>query len=185
MREFLFRGQTRRYGEILANVSGDKLPGKWVYGGLFWGTGDFSVIYGGADEENLKKHLVYSDTVGQYTGLQDRTKWDELYLEEQNRWLEHHSAEEWNGRSIYEGDIVEGVAYSSTWRGVIVWIEKIAGFGVRYQKRTEPTAWENASILKCLHIRKDQFAAKVIGNIHDTPELMNEYGSTGNSHLLS
>ena len=45
MRGFLFRGQTRRYGEILANVYGDKLPSKWAYGGLFWGTGDFSVIY--------------------------------------------------------------------------------------------------------------------------------------------
>lgn len=185
MREFLFRGQTRRYGEILANVSGDKLPSKWVYGGLFWGTGDFSVIYGGTDEGSLKKHLVYSDTVGQYTGLRDRAKWDELSKEEQDCWLERHTAEEWNGRPIYEGDIVEGVAYSSTWRGVIVWIDEIAGFGVRYQKRTEPTAWENASILKCLRIRKDQFTAKVIGNIHDTPELMDGYSSTGNSRRLS
>lgn len=74
MREFLFRGQTRRYGEFLANVAGDKLPSKWVYGGLSGGSGDFSIIYGRADEESLKKHVVYSDTVGQYTGLRDRTK---------------------------------------------------------------------------------------------------------------
>lgn len=70
---------------------------------------------------------------------------------------------------------MEGIAYSSTWRGVIVWIKEIAGFGVRYQRRTQPTSWENASILKCLQMCKDQFAAKVIGNIYDAPELMEGY----------
>ena len=70
------------------------------------------------------------------------------------------------------------MAYSSIWRGVIVWIDEIAGFGVRYQKRSEPTAWENASILKQLRMRRDQFAAKVIGNIYDNPELRDNYDNT-------
>lgn len=66
MREILFRGQTRRHGEKV-RLNGDKVPGHWVYGGIFQGTGDYSVIY------NINgKYAVYSDTVGQYTGLKDK-----------------------------------------------------------------------------------------------------------------
>ena len=124
------------------------------------------------------KFVVHSDTVGQFTGLTDRTEWDELTAEEQKFWLRKHEAEEWTGRLIFEGDIVEGMAYSSLWRGVIVWINEIAGFGIRYQKRDDPTAWEDASILKRLRVCKDQFAAKVIGNIYDNPNLLDNYDNT-------
>lgn len=169
----IFRGQTRRLGEKLANPAGDKLPGNWVYGGIFWGGDcDYSIIYGGNDAETIVKNVVYTDTVGMFTGLYDRTAWDELLPEEQERWLKVHSVEKWLGRPIFQGDIVEGTAYSSTWRGVIVWIDEIAGFGVRYRHRTDPTAWENSSILKRLQRYKDEFAAKVIGNIYDNPDLM-------------
>ena len=110
--------------------------------------------------------------------MTDRTEWDELTAEEQKFWLRKHEAEEWTGRLIFEGDIVEGMAYSSLWRGVIVWINEIAGFGIRYQKRDDPTAWEDASILKRLRVCKDQFAAKVIGNIYDNPNLLDNYDNT-------
>lgn len=77
MHEILFRGQTRRHGEKV-KMNGDKVPSHWVYGGIFQGIGDYSVIY-----DINGKYAVYSDTVGQYTGLKDKY-----------------------GERIFEGDIV-------------------------------------------------------------------------------
>jgi hypothetical protein len=80
MRELLFRGQTRRKGEKILNMRGDPAPSKWVYGGVFQGAGDFSVMY---SAHPVEKHVVYTDTIGQYIGQQDR-----------------------NGTNLFEGDIV-------------------------------------------------------------------------------
>lgn len=105
----------------------------------------------GFDERYAEWVEVDSSTLCQCTGLTDK-----------------------NGKLIWENDIVSGIAYSSTFTGYILWIDEIAGFGVRYyNKHREPTAWENSSILKNIQSgRKDEFAAKVIGNIFDNPKLL-------------
>ncbi len=102
MRELLFRGQTRRYGERLKNVAGDPMPSNWVYGGIFHQTkgGSFSIIY---SYEPIEKHPVYADTVGQYTGINDK-----------------------NDTKIFEHDIV--CILSTDERGVIKWDEDNARF---------------------------------------------------------
>ena len=157
MRDILFRGQTRRKGEYIVNMAGDKCESHWVYGGIFPQNkdGDFAIIY--QQEPEIRKFTVYADTVGQYTGLTDK-----------------------NGVRIFEGDIVKGIAYSAERIGVIVWIDEIASFGVRYFKSQNPTAWENSSILRCASMGKtDEFAAEIIGNIHDNPDILKGGGDNG------
>ena len=159
MREILFRGQTRRKGEKV-RMDGSPVESNWVYGGVLQGTGDHSIIY--QTEPDIEKKVVYTDTLGQYTGLTDK-----------------------NGTKIFEGDIVKGTAYSGKFVGIIVWIDEIGGFGVRYRKRQEATAWENSSILKCASKgRTDEFTAEIIGNIYDNPELIGGADDENNNRFL-
>ena len=145
MREILFRGK-------------EKNSGKWIYGDLrHISDGHGGYILCIVDNTNGRNNdvtgvEVVPETVGQYTGLTDK-----------------------NGVKIFEGDIVKGTAYSATMIGVIVWIDEISSFGVRYVNAPNPTAWVNSSILRCAAIGKtDEFAAEVIGNIYDNPELLED-----------
>lgn len=143
MREILFRGKA---------VDADK----WIYGDLrHISDGHGGYILCIVDNTNGKNNdvtgvEVVPETVGMFTGSTDKSR-----------------------TKIFEGDIVKGTAYSATNIGVIVWIDEISGFGVRYVNAPNPTAWVNSSILRCAAIGKtDEFAAEVIGNIHDNPELL-------------
>lgn len=141
--KYLFRGK-------------EKDSGKWIYGDLrHISDGHGGYILCIVDNTNGKNNdvtgvEVVPETVGMFTGSTDKSR-----------------------TKIFEGDIVKGTAYSATNIGVIVWIDEISGFGVRYVNAPNPTAWVNSSILRCAAIGKtDEFAAEVIGNIHDNPELL-------------
>lgn len=68
MRELLFRGQTRKKGDKVW-MDGRPVDGNWEYGGIFKGEGCYSVLY---TYEPIAKRVVYTDTIGQYTGMTDK-----------------------------------------------------------------------------------------------------------------
>ena len=73
MREILYRGQTRKLGEKV-RIDGTPVPGNWVYGGVYHQNnrgGAYSIIY---SYDPTEKHVVWADTVGEYTGRTDKNK---------------------------------------------------------------------------------------------------------------
>lgn len=152
MREILFRAKAINRDSIDGRCRRtDYKNGDWVYGLI---TKPYNEEYDFPAEmrntDGVTGIEVDYKTIGQYTGLTDK-----------------------NDVKIFEGDVVKGTAYSGKFVGIIVWIDEIGGFGVRYKKRQEATAWENSSILKCASKRRtDEFTAEIIGNVFDTPELI-------------
>ena len=155
MRENLFRGKRRDNGE-------------WVYGSLFVGFKKSYICPEAIAMYNFDGALcigrfveVDPETVGQYTGLHDATKWENLPEKEQQEFLRIHKKEDWNGKKIFEGDIMAFAAYGFDYAGSV---EIVDG---------------NASVM-CKHASPflDQAVSKhgayIIGNVHGNPDLLLE-----------
>ena len=147
IREIIFRGQTRRLGEKVWR-DGTRVPSNWAYGGVGHGKGAFSIIYGDMDEklENpIEKFVVYTDTVGQYTGLCDK-----------------------NGKKIFEGDICRFREWSN---GDMCWFGEVHYEHQQFVISGNP----NKEIGTTFTVVMSRFVPEdieVIGNIHDNPELL-------------
>ena len=168
MREIKFRGKKVENGE-------------WVYGDLIhepWGT--FIQYREGEPQEfgsySLPRHKTKVDpkTVGQFTGLYDSTKWEELTESEREAWVvDGNMPSEWKGKPIYEGDIVQSQDGAI---GEIIWDNNYATWRNVYRK--------GPSVL-CLNLLFplwQSFYAKnstehkptieVVGNIYENPALL-------------
>ena len=130
MREILFRGQTRKKGQKVW-MDGTPVDGQWVYGGVLQGIGDFSVIYGSKNandlNEDFQKWCVYTDTLCQFTGLTDK-----------------------NGKKIFEGDIVD-ILHEGVYQ--CCWDEANFEFGFRNYKESFGIAYapRNLHVIGNIH----------------------------------
>lgn len=142
MIDILFRG--RRKDFIAGQIRCTK---EWVFGGVFE-----SCIVERLDTGYINHIWVDSSTIGQYTGLHDSTKWEDLTESEQQKWLKRHMADEWVGKPIFDGDILK-------------WDPKEWG-----SEHFEVVRWD----YDLFAMRRNDWHefCKVVGNVHDNPELL-------------
>ena len=159
MRKIMFRGQTRRFGEKSKNLAGEPMESAWVYGqGVTQGRGDYSIIYGsekGPDAEDrfCDKHIIYSDTLGQFVGDNDC-----------------------NDRPIYEGDIL--LYHKSADPGEPDFPDGTVGT-VECSGSAFYLAVKESSLATRHYLLNSLLAAhdcilEIVGNIFDNPDLLEE-----------
>ncbi|MDD5589166.1 MAG: YopX family protein [Candidatus Nanoarchaeia archaeon] len=113
----------------------------------FWIIGETTVF------DLLKQYSIQDFNnieIMQYTGLKDNTKWEELSKKEQNDWLSFSIKEKWEGREIYENDIIK--------RG-----DTISAIIFENGCFTLQKGGSICDVVKPM---------KIIGNIYENPELM-------------
>lgn len=109
----------------------------------------------------------------QYTGLKDNTKWEDLSEYEQAEWARLGKLpSEWNGKEIYDGDILhgreEGNGETTAWTDVykiVFWNAISASFQCRDKDIKDGSCWCDS-----LEYFIDDYV--VIGNIHENQELL-------------
>ncbi len=125
--------------------------GEWLYGNLIQRIGRFSGImfdYEHGGKIYYAEQPVDPDTVGQFTGLHDRT-----------------------GKEVYEGDVVFWITIDMRGRGkgeqgAIIWDNPTMSWAIM---RDKPTSDGRPCIISRPFDKKH---LEVVGTIHDNPELL-------------
>ena len=109
------------------------------------------------------KHIDSEDIViMQYTGLKDTTQFNELTKEEQKDWLKDNKIEDWKGKEIFEGHIVE-IEFDEDYRQIGEVVFECFGFSVNLvDTRSIPISY----------IYGHDFNLKILGDIYQNPELL-------------
>jgi uncharacterized phage protein (TIGR01671 family) len=125
-----------------------KLNGKWVYG--YYKKADrVEYIYvEGETVFDTGWAEIIPETVGQYTGLRDR-----------------------NSARIFEGDILQKDDGFVSYRTFVKWDNEHCGFIYNYIPQ-KYAPHEGVMTVSLYHFCPDEH--KIIGNIHDNPELLRE-----------
>lgn len=168
MREYLFRGFCKK-------------ENRWEYGFLEWERESdekpdnlIQYIHTGFNNEGYEEFFkVIPETVGQYTGLKDSTKWEDLTEDEQKEWLSskheiedrNNQKEDWNGKKVFEGDILKYTHSNGSSIGFICFMD---GAYILYKN-------EDSYDYMCIFEELDEKdKPEIIGNIHDNPELLDD-----------
>ena len=177
--------------------------GEWVYGSRFVGFKKSYICPEAIAMYNFDGALclggfveVSPESVGQYTGLHDATKWENLPEKEQQEFLRIHKKEDWNGKKIFEGDIVKQTfekairepfeydLYGEDVGTVVIYGEDVGpvvllpskGVCIKNPISLRKTDGEVDISGKKLKMYKEVCSGRceIIGNIHDNPELLLE-----------
>lgn len=119
-----------------------KDDGEWIEGD-FQHTKYDDVIWI-ADVRGEKCYRCDSGTLCQYTGLHDKTKWEELTKAEKESFLSgwnykkgrKNKVEDWEGKKIWENDILRGYQYpyrsdgNDNYFAEVTWFENCPAFGI-------------------------------------------------------
>ena len=102
----------------------------------------------------------------QSTGIYDNTKFKDLSNEEQEEWLESgKTADEWQGREIFEGNIVEIIYDNEPFIGIVVYDLGETDFKATNGNEDYSNNFQYLTVGESI---------EVIGNIYQNPELLGE-----------
>ena len=121
---------------------------------------DWRVYY---EAYGLRNYWNKNVVLMQSTGLHDNTKFEDLSVEEQEDWLDSgKTADDWQGRKIFQGDIVKPERASSFVVDKFIFGEGIFKIAIITKDGNGfDGIYDGSSI-------------KVIGNVHENPGLLDE-----------
>lgn len=163
----LYRGKpTERFRDFLT-LRKEFCDDGFVYGSLVVSCERYYIcVFGICSSRSISNNgittmvEVIPETVGQFTGLYDSTKWNSLTEAEQTEWLKDHTKSEWKGRKIFEEDIVRTDKFS----------EPAKQYIIKYDLQFSAFIGQDRYNCYFITFDGDSDEFEIIGNIHDNPE---------------